>query len=597
MKQKMYIGAITLVIAGLLLTSTTGMGKPITPVTTATKIMDAEEITPAVRQEAFNGIVSMLPTEGIGALKNFNKITATHDHSVIASHVEQRNLANPNSISLPAQKVTNEKVVPVTYPDRRTRDGLLFWNTHPAVASNGAGMVMRVYEEVWQNESVPTENYMTLVYSGSNDGGVTWGPGFSFIDWIIGLPVPASMPTIDYWGKNGTLDVWTVSFRDGDDSGAFHLLTWKTNATTIIDLPNAIWDDIYWPSMGYSDLKNPEITCNNNYGPGFFGAIAMTLDHAGGNDQVYYFFANFSNPGQFHIFGWVVDSVTYTQGFDIAYDLDNPARLTFMCDEFANDQTQPPSLDAFTWGHFLDDTTSPGCGLPGWWDPSGVWSFEYPDLDMYNHTIVYALETYNQIEDPAKAHCYLEAGNYYDDGTTRGTGWFANDVVWYDPAGTYRFPEVEHVADQTFIMTCIHTNTTTQESELMFAVSIDDGVTWVGNSLYTWSGDDAVVPGYRGHTLSKGPIGAEIAIWEYVSTEDPDDDVIFLHNNFNTAVLNGHVTYLESEPVVTPDIQIYNIDPVDGFKKTITGDANGYYNIVLVRGFDIWTNATIRVIA
>ncbi|MCX6666432.1 MAG: hypothetical protein NT038_10335 [Euryarchaeota archaeon] len=603
MKQKILICAITLVIAGLLITSATGMGKTITPVSTSTKKINAANITPAVRKIALDDIVTMLRKDGVGALKNLNKVPVTHDYSVIAPYAKEMKLANldSSSISLPAQKVKNEKAVPVTFP-QRTRAGLLFWNTHPAVASNGEGLMMMVNEEKWQNESDPTQNYIALAYSGSADGGESWGDSVYFIDTETDDPIADSMPSIDYYGKNGSLDVFKVTFRSAENSGDIHLLTWEVDATTILDLANVTEEHMshyYWAfsTSGYSDLKNPVITCNYAYGPDFFGAIAMTLDKGTVNDQVHFCIVNMSTAGQAILMGWMFPAIAYTTGFDMDYDLGNTARVSFMTDKYTTGQTSPPYLPAFSWSHYLDDTTSPGSSLPGWWDPSGTWSFERPDMSFYNHTIVYALETYNQTADPAKAHSELELGNYYDDGTLQGIGWWANDVSWYDPAGTFRFPEVEHVSDKTFIMTCIFTNTTSQLSSVMFAVSMDDGVSWVGDAMYTWSGDDAVAPGYRLSTLSKGPIGAEIVMWSYAPIEYPDDDVLFIHYDFNTVTLNGYVTYVTFEPVVLPDIQIYNIDPVEGFKKTTTGNAAGYYSKVLILGFDIWTNATIRVIA
>jgi hypothetical protein len=236
--------------------------------------------------------------------------------------------------------------------------------------------------------------------------------------------------------------------------------------------------------------------------------------------------------------------------------------------------------------YFNTDTTEGCCNAPGWWDPSGVWSIEYINLDRYNNRVFYAIESYNQTEDPTKAHCYLETGTYNDIGDLEGDGWWESSHVWWDPDGTFRYPEIEHVQDETFILTCFHQNAT--NTSILFGVSFNNGSNLTNDALYYWSGDDQCIMEYRNLELSSGH-GGRLVAWQYIY-DDPEDDLKYIHYDYNWVAIQGYVTDQDSGAPYTPiEVEMENTDAEHGFTVDAFIDENFFWRNMIL-GFEIWTS-------
>ena len=190
--------------------------------------------------------------------------------NALTSHL-QRQQISAETIRVDTQNTQAEKkLVPQIM---KTRSGITLTNRHPGIADNGEGCFLMVYIEFFENNT-------RLVICGSNDYGANWGEPVYF-----GGPEPnniPAMPSVAYWGKNGTVDRWYITYVDNSiPCGELHIIEVGTDTVTIVDLINAEFESVYWPSPGFCDPREPQIACDSRYG-GF--PISLSVDISGYNN-------------------------------------------------------------------------------------------------------------------------------------------------------------------------------------------------------------------------------------------------------------------------------------------------------------------------
>ena len=586
MNKKIYIGAITLVIAGLMITSATGMGKPtqIIP-TTQTK----SEPIPMPELKSINRDAMISKYLSGNGLEKFAAASQVTKKVNILGPQLQKAAISAETTSMDATYTSVKKAVDPA--KQNTRTDYTLYDTHPGVGDAGLGNLLLVNQEYYAEDGVPVYTE-AMPFSGSNDYGMTWGDSIYFVD-TNNDPLAYGQPSLAYWGKNGSLDRFYSTFRDDStpptSTGDIQLMKWETTPTTIVDLLNASNEGVYWAfsTNGFSDIKHPQIAATDMFEPWYWGMMSMTISKTGSGNQMPAYCLQAAENGSASLYSY---SLYNALGNDIS--ISDTSNFAGICWD--------PIYT--THGHCLllewtrsDEHVTGEYKTYIWYDSGGYQTF-YPAIATNANDMIVASEVQNitagTLQELEIDHFTGTTTTPIDYSWTEGAGWASTQ---------YRllYPEVKHVQADTYIVTCIAQNISNpQDVSVLLTVSYDTGATW--SDLYTWSENDEVKAEYRAIEM---PVGGSVLFWEYqYYTENPNDDIVFLHFVPLTVQLQGKVFYPQPfhDRATPTSVVVENLDPVDG--KVIPGvtiqtTADYDYFMKLLLGFDIWTNATIKVTA
>ena len=564
MKNKLYLYAITFVIAGLLLSGVSGRF--------ATQEMTANEST--IEASDIEDLVSYIKECGPGGLEGFEKVDfAANTDGSAAAQIQREQLA-AETVYAPLQEAAIE---PQAVPSfHETRQPYLVKAQHPCLGSapwENGNLVMS-YELVYQDLSDPDQDLDALVYTGSSDyGSDGFGGLMYFIDINTQEPIQDTYPEICYWGMNGTNDRYEMTFVPEDNNGDTHLLTIETDDA--YDLINGSFRHVYWAwsTHGFLNVAVPEIDCDNRYGDWYWGGQAFAISESGEPNKPGYLVQEAENGS-----AWLITfSLTNVQGCDIT--IDNAGTHTHCC-------WDPNYLDPLRKGFLTMWTNSTDHNdYEAWIWYGDHYSFEYPSTAVNDKHILMAMEAWNVTSGGDVEMLIVRFENDTTSDIVAETG-------WYVPAGgDIGKPEMAHVEGDTFICTAIYQNhSDPADKAMVFAVTYDGGFNWDG--LYLWSGDETVIYDYKAIELDhKG----SMAVREYdAAGGDLLPGSINLYYSYVTCKLDGYVEYEEAIPVDPCSVTVENTDPDYGFIRDAYTDGN-YYWKTLILGFDIWTNATFEM--
>src|SRR4030042_227165 len=201
MIKKLYLSAITLVIAGLLITSATGMKLSTQTITTEKQnnTMDRDYV-----------IAQYL--SGEGNFKNLDNVQMS-DLSTMSNRMTAQP-AEATISSLPAQTKNVYLGTIPNYADQNTRANYQLYELHPGIADRLTyDHLLLTYRSEYVNLSNPTEFENLVAYSGSINYGLNFSDPIGFVVEQGGEFLDRRQPSITYWGKNGSLDRWYFTYR------------------------------------------------------------------------------------------------------------------------------------------------------------------------------------------------------------------------------------------------------------------------------------------------------------------------------------------------------------------------------------------------
>src|SRR4030042_1237539 len=274
MIKKLYIGAITLVIVGLLITSATGMKL-------STQTIRAEEQNNTMDRDYV--IAQYLSGEG-----NFKNLDNVHmsDLSAMSSRMTAQP-AQATISSMPSQTKTTYMATLPNYINQNTRADYQLYELHPGIADRLTyDHLLLTYRSEFVNLSNPTETENLVAYSGSINYGLNFSDPIGFISGPGGSFLNRQHPSATYWGKNATLDRWNFTYRPDaveENTGEIHVGDFETDETTLIDLQNADVEIRYWDysTSGFSDVTEPQIACSDANRDWFWGVMTLGIKKNG----------------------------------------------------------------------------------------------------------------------------------------------------------------------------------------------------------------------------------------------------------------------------------------------------------------------------
>ena len=316
---------------------------------------------------------------------------------------------------------------------------------HPALGDAGDGHLLKGYEEIYTE--LPDG---LLSWNGSDDDGVSW----TECCWVT--PDGSTYPSTDYWGT-GTLFYGTfMTYPEFENGGAFVKMTFPD------PMDGGTWDGVWasYASQGWHGMKMVEIACDNSretWNWGFVSAIA-SRDYPPDTSYNMY-----DAP---HIF-YQLNSVGYTYiGFLPDHD---SCRTTSADIDHVIGKTYAV-YDRYDW---QEDQVKliVRQDIFGVWD-SGSVALEknfadpdqhiiYPVVAADNNNVVVVAATYNDsLPDNVDIVCW-----YTDDGDLNNLTNMSLVAASVEPEN---FPEVSHVAGESFVCTFVSGN-------VLYACRTDDG--------------------------------------------------------------------------------------------------------------------------
>jgi len=575
MKRKTtLVFAMTLVIAGLLITSAAGLSSIGQPANKEKKFDSADSIAAALRVNP--GQIKALKT-AVRKELNFEvqKVEKDMQTKIVEQSRDDVVSSEPLDLSVGGMRQPYDSFA-----------------THPACADDADGSILLGYQYQYRNYSNPPDfdAFDSVIWEGTNDYGDTWGDGLYWVDDTTGEPIAYTYPSADFWGESisdgGDQYFATQVDVDHPDDPGFegtHVSIMRVNPDVTDEMSYAMRT---WTAFAdtHRDMTMADIACsdglhfpaNTSQEPWGLSTYVMDNDHTPAtpwDDNAHFFYpVEYQGSNGYALMSWWLDS-QYCTG-TCAY---------------------------------IDDVTKAGYGV---WDPVDSVDqqryflamnivdmnvgFDYPEPDENTVAIGWSLTDVNLgLQHPVIAAndgavvAAMEITNATNPNEIMISFWYQpneNGSVYLDIAETWyidepggekiQFPEISHVIDNTFICTMIYNN------EQLLAITEDGGATWEG--LYYWSGDETVIEDYRANELSDD--GA-ISVWEYDDSSG-GDSIINLYYSFNTVRLEGNVIYEDGDPVVPLTVDILNTNNSKSYPPEITGN---FYTRTLMVGFDVWS--------
>lgn len=372
---------------------------------------------------------------------------------------------------------------------------------HPALADAGNGNMIFAYEY----ES-PLETQ--LYWLGTNNGGATVSPA---IYWS--LENLATYPSIEYFGSGTQFyGTFTAPYQTADSGGS----------TYLVDIADPLNPDLWtlssfpWEQFGWHDMKKADIAANNGLEIWNWGMMSMVHSTHYGSPEVidgpHVSYPTGENTGSINWYTGVdgcnttecdIDPVTL-RGIAVydVYDSDSSQWVLFLTQVFTNDWL----ADFNAWVYDVGSINE---------------HVQNPSVATYNGRVIVATEY------------WPEAGGDDRDIIV----WMTSDsdminmdyTVLVNSPFAERYPKIEHVADETFILS-FHRN-----DSFFTMYTIDNGATWTEPQPFILEGSNAVGE-YRFSDF--GDNGA-FAIWEYQNDGDSSIMVRFDYTQIVDGDLDG----------------------------------------------------------
>jgi hypothetical protein len=451
--------------------------------------------------------------------------------------------------------------------------------THPGLGDCGRYTNLFLANDQYTDYGSAPAEVDTVVFCGSHDYGATWGD----ITWLVDRntlePRPYSMASAAYWGENNGLDRWYVTLRDDTATSHINLLQWDTDDDSLVNIWEASLQGQYWnySSHGCSDLKQPQIACDNRFASWWWGVMSFSIDKSGAsppNDRPALFYQEDET------------GLGTMRQFNRGDALGNDVAIDPVGDHFA--AAWDPIYSSY--GHSLlalwQNINDPNDYESFVWFHTGEVS--HPAVAVHDGAIICAAELNLPSSHPYKMLLLLR----FEDDTVGGIAqeWYC----WYG-YGPLVHPEIKHVFGDTFVVGFAAENASDPEDRrLAFIATRDAGMTWTDWEDIYWLGGTDAVSEYRAIEMSSG---GNNAIWEYRPLP-ASNDLVYLHLETLAVEMNGHVYYADGSPAAPTQIVVENLDPEHGgiipMEAIIDGNS---YHLKLMVSWDVWIGATLRVTA
>ena len=593
MKRKLYLSAITIVIAGLLITSVSGIK------------LDAQKMT-ETEKEIETEIENIGIEENPGMYK-LADIAITNDINA----APKLSKAKVNKGAFERQTVSMPKEVVEAQVMDQTRYTLLA--THPAlgVEPHVDGVSERgcIGHYYFYDDGAGVIDGPACLWQGTNDNFATWGPGLYYVS-ATGDPFDWDYPSIHFRGYNSSSGetMFSGSARDGTNVGVsnggrcitvlcegdpsvnlswtaftypFHQSGW--NNAVMAEGASALVDGYEWAWGFNSHVMSttygayPVTDYRNN---GCF--INYATDATGGTISWYLEFGGALSTDAIidPVSTWIANATENPTDVDYAaYAVWDPSTFngttTF---------THYLCIRAFDWytKSPLDDHANAYDNVY-WWNASVNYSMEHPAIAAHAGDVIILVEIVN-MSNPSQVDIA-----FYNTHDGEPANISLSSYISLVTPGAIMNPEVQWVDGETFLAHF------TIGNELLGMVSYDAGDSWEGPYVWYNATYPALINEYRNVDIADE---SRLSIWEVDNTTvDPQ---YLLRYTFNTANYKGDCTYEygdEADDLALVTITNENTSRVLPANLEDYGVAGKieHYQRDLLYGLDLWSDAIITI--
>jgi hypothetical protein len=468
MKKPLFICAITLVIAGLLITSA-AISVPQRYSEETAKEKSNEQIK-LEKQRYYNSI------KAISSKKlEEQRLTMPTEKTVVANTDMSKELA-----TLPGQG----------FGILQTDDA-----EKPAIESDGNGNMLLGYEYHNATEDL-------IWYAGYDNGYKPTG-------WVVSWPIPGAetYPSLDYWGQSpedlplmmGTF----VTPPELNSGGSVHRT--EFNGTNITTSPWTVMWTTNWTGYGWYGMKMSDIACDNSQEVWEYGFCSLvtssTYDSGSGPVGVDVCHITYSTGPAQSTISWLVgleDCGTTMCAIDKGT---SPKKWTYaVYDHFDSDFNQWELTirqdDFADWDGWFD-------GCTWYFNDPNVWIRD-PAVAVYDDKFCILTEIVNISADPTDTDIICWYDENYSGEICSGS---MNISVVAGSMFAEGNPKVAHVSGDTFFATF------TLNQTLFYSISTNAGVNWTPPAPFSNASTDQVPEEYRVCDIE---YGAEWVAWEYI---------------------------------------------------------------------------------
>ena len=499
MKKPLYLGAIALVIAGLMISSAASI--PLKHVSSA-PLKNTEKSYEAVKAEKqlyYNSV----------------KAVATAATPNLKAQV----------VTVKSEQATNVKATPAPLNmggDKATGDKQL----HNSIADGDAGQLV-ISRDFQYAPPVPATGNFEAWYGNTIDGnmypdGFTW---HGFVFWNLHTAITTDYldmhyGSVDYWGKipsNQTkvfYGTFTPPNNDGNLGGAVYLLEmWGANfvgpGTTVGNTSLMYWN---MSTSGWHDTRMTAIGADDyTHDEGMFGLISLIMSNSTGpvtNVPMILYPVNDTGYASMSWYPGFQNCATTTA------DVDKKTHKTYAVYDWLN--TTQTKYNLIIRQNNLTDMEGTDYDLAGWYMNTPSLDLRYPAVAAYNGNMVIATQIYNN-SNPADSD--IICWTYNKSSPTPMNLSDLNISVIAGSSSNETDPQVSWVSGNTFV--CTFVNSTATQSILYYSKSTDGGQTWSipkNITRLTTPAKDYVTPEYRTCDIGEVGNGTQKVFWEYRNT-------------------------------------------------------------------------------
>lgn len=589
MKKKLFVGAIAIAIAGLLISSATGM-----LLSTQNIVADQEQNIQAYGNQ--DGIIAQFINDP-SSFRTAEFVSHSDMQAAAALSMQTMDAQTVSMMSTPSRQTT----LGAGSSYEKLREDIDLKQANPSVGDRQTfDQMMLAFEQKYDDGMIEEQ---LLGYIGT-DNFVSFNLSnvIGFIDSDTQTFLKRTQPSMGYFGEvedGGVVyDRWYTTFRPDpvvEHTGQTNLLWFDTTEDTITDLLNANVEGVYWDwsQHGFSDLTQPTLALTNVYSDAFWGVMVFGMQCSEPYLSPAYTYQT-NDTGYASLLHWSLQAQPgpHRKGAnDASIDMYDHAHVMMTWGAIW-------TTGAYCWMvHYNDMPEFNNNQASGWGDHTNQrWRYVTPSTVTYNSQIFVAMEAYNSSSDPTGSNREVLVIRHGDG----DTGSLITDAIagWYWEDGTLINPVIEHVQGETYVLTVMAvSNIDPDDSTVLIGVTYNGGYDWDG--LYYLSNPDEpvlttgldVFQGGRPMDISKGGYKA---IWSsFFDTGDPSD-LVYLVDMIPLAVgLTGEATTVEGYDAPITAITVENLDT--GAEIPGVGvDYNTYFSKILI-GFDLWFDETLKV--